>query len=536
MRAKNTLLVFAGISLLCGGAILYYSTTLKEPSSATPLSDETLQLKERTIRSPWDVELRHRLGALYLHQGDLANAEKELLEAINLAPTNSRVLQSIGMLYYRKGERHKALGYWRTLLEIEPGNRFIWDLVSRLSNSDGNAKEPHGRNGGVSSEWEFNYRLGQESYEKQDYKKAAEYFEKALEINPSDFRTHFNLGAAYYVMKDLQKAKKSWETALKHKKEDFMTMKLIGLADKGIDRHRWMEDLREQIRKMPGNWKPHYDLAGAYMKDAKTFEEAEREFLEVIRLDPENADAFSRLIGLCQQMDDHEKAIRYAELFVEKMPGNLEAKRRLDTLLSYKNIIENGKMAWKKNGAEAYDEMVEVNNSRSVFYVDKYEVTRSSYQEFLKSTGRQPPLGWKDSAVKDKENHPVTGVTWYDATVYCRWKDKRLPTDEEWIIAAWGESKTHYPWGGEFDPGKACTAETGFDKPVPAGSNMAHNGIHDLVGNVMEWTSGSNGNLMIKKGGAFNTESKDISSGSRWEAPPAQYDEFTGFRCVKDIN
>jgi iron(II)-dependent oxidoreductase len=90
------------------------------------------------------------------------------------------------------------------------------------------------------------------------------------------------------------------------------------------------------------------------------------------------------------------------------------------------------------------------------------------------------------------ERHPVNEVTWNGARAYCAWRGARLPTEAEWEAAARGREGRLYPWGDEPPTPERAVFGRRSNETAPVGTRPAGatpDGIHDLAGNVAEWTS-----------------------------------------------
>jgi iron(II)-dependent oxidoreductase len=121
--------------------------------------------------------------------------------------------------------------------------------------------------------------------------------------------------------------------------------------------------------------------------------------------------------------------------------------------------------------------------------------------DFVDQTGMPGPRYWHDGQYAAGEGRlPVVGVSWYEAWAFARWVGKRLPTDAEWTKAgAWPVESSpgriaqrRYPWGESFDVRRAHLYGSGKEGPVavdeyPGGTSVG--GIHQLIGNVWEWTA-----------------------------------------------
>ena len=202
------------------------------------------------------------------------------------------------------------------------------------------------------------------------------------------------------------------------------------------------------------------------------------------------------------------------------------------------------------------DEAPEYIESVEKFYIDAYEVTNAEYEKFTYDTKREVPYHWSNGKVpKNKKNHPVIYVNWYDAEEYCKWEGKRLPTEQEWEKAARGESGNIYPWGNTWTIDKSNHPYKGSTGTEPVGSypnGTSPYGLYDMSGNVWEWVDSfylpHPGNNINR--GEYGTDKRVLKGGSWFDclsygcglsAPTFNRSFFTpevrnnsfGFRCAK---
>jgi sulfatase-modifying factor enzyme 1 len=178
----------------------------------------------------------------------------------------------------------------------------------------------------------------------------------------------------------------------------------------------------------------------------------------------------------------------------------------------------------------------------AAFWIDKYEVTNAHYKEFLDATGHSQRPNWSGGTFPSgRENHPVKGVAWDEASAYCHWANKRLPTEAEWEVAARGPDPEPplYPWGPDSQAGGDVnqlplidTYEVGT---VPF--NKSAFGIYDMAGNVWEWVGKlyapvPDGHKVLR--GGRHGFLKDMTYRQFAEPNDKRFLPFTGFRCAAD--
>jgi formylglycine-generating enzyme required for sulfatase activity len=123
--------------------------------------------------------------------------------------------------------------------------------------------------------------------------------------------------------------------------------------------------------------------------------------------------------------------------------------------------------------------------------IAKTPVTNAQYWRFVQATGHPPPHHWTHGEIPaGKHEHPVVGVTWYDAQAFCVWADVRLPTEAEWEKAARGTYGRVWPWGNDRPNASHCNFNGNVGDTTPVGAYPAAlHGLYDMAGNVREWTS-----------------------------------------------
>lgn len=232
----------------------------------------------------------------------------------------------------------------------------------------------------------------------------------------------------------------------------------------------------------------------------------------------------------------------------------------------------------------------------SAFRIDRHEVTNARYEQFVSATGHRLPANmnpavtlWEQGhPLAGSEQHPIVNVSWHDASAYCRWAGKRLPTEAEWEKAARGTDGRLYPWGNEWDLTRANSAsywagrtiefkdgaewkafwvtgegaraskERGLKGEVltlPVGSfpdGASPYGLVDMAGNASEWVQdwfepyyylkapptdpkGPSGILLkVVRGGSWLKPARSMRTADRDYGYPEDRPSGTGFRCTKD--
>jgi hypothetical protein len=186
------------------------------------------------------------------------------------------------------------------------------------------------------------------------------------------------------------------------------------------------------------------------------------------------------------------------------------------------------------------------------FAMSLYQVTNREFQLFLDANtywrrgGRCQYDGKVDSyylahwaeEAKNVPDYPVVNVSWCAAEAYVNWLGEqrnqrlRLPTQEEWEIAARCGRTSKEWWREEIEEGRVNYSET--EGEIRRVSSFGANpyGFYNILGNVYELCSSSRGSI-VACGGAFHSSLSDLSTPIDMESHECRED--VGFRFVQDL-
>ncbi len=221
----------------------------------------------------------------------------------------------------------------------------------------------------------------------------------------------------------------------------------------------------------------------------------------------------------------------------------------------------------------------------AAFAIAKYPITNAQYALFVEAGGYHERRWWTEAGWRTREegwawnsqkgtseptgnpwteptywqdaewngaDHPVVGVSWYEAMAFCRWlsevsgEEVTLPSEQQWQRAAQGDDGRTFPWGDTWDSSRCNAGENGAGHTTSVYKYEEHGdspfGAVDMAGNVWEWcltayetgddTPEGDAHRVVRGGSWFIHQYYTRAAFRFWFNPSFCY-IFVGFRVVR---
>jgi tetratricopeptide (TPR) repeat protein len=285
-----------------------------------PRSEE--MLKSLLEDNPSDLTIKLRLGTLYLEQGNLDDAGKQLNEVIAKGGDSQEAKQAGQLLANVRSTAEKVspqalpndsrIALYRSLVQSNPDDQAAWLDLGQLY-----------------------ARLGRQQ-------EAVDALEKAVQLKPDDARAQALLGGVYDDMGKFDQAQEVLDKALELESEPEQKKKLaeriaMVLAKKAYNAGELEvadKEFSQILALNPDNFVAHFFLGLIDARNGKT-DEAERQYKEVLRIVPGHALARLNLAAIHEQNGHEEDAVdEYKAVMISGVPGLADtARSRLEQLM-----------------------------------------------------------------------------------------------------------------------------------------------------------------------------------------------------------
>jgi len=534
--------------------------------------------------SPGNISTLFNLGLVHQQSGNLNKAIENFLQVVQIDNRFAPAHQHLANLFLKSNRITSSLLHLKALAKLQPesiqnkiniANAFgrlgqqaltIQTLIDIQKQSPGNPKVHAG--------------LAEAYYRMDDFSHAIEQYRYLIDQNPSGLRNYIQLGWTYYRTDNLAMASAWTQRGLNKSKssENLKTLAMMNLGFYSLLQKQY-PNAKKWYRKVLTENPPQ--IAESLIADIQSSNDSQRADLKF----------FSGWIY--SETKQNKKARHFLQSYLQ-LEANGEFADEARSLLQ--NYTQKDAVFFKRtsNNSTPY-EMVHIasgffkmglNNKLEDeapehqvfldgFYIDKYEVSAKDFSLFLNSRNNvknyyadnkfgtlvyngqfQPRPGLA--------NYPINNVSWLAANDYCKWKEKRLPSEAEWEKAARGENSFIFPWGNQPPSPELAryyqtwTKETKHEVLIPVDSFAAGKsayGLHHMAGNVKEWVDDwydreyykeideyanpkgpIGGEFKVVRGGSWRDLRGFIYSSFRNSGNPASKMDDYGFRCAKSAS
>jgi len=239
--------------------------------------------------------------------GKLEEAQVKIVELLIHSPNDIFLLNSLSVIYYKKGLLDKSIEYFKKILEISPNS------------------------------YEALFNIGTILLKKLKFKDAVDYLQSAINLKEDYFDAHFNIAECYKNLESFDEAILSLETCIKIKPNDLEIYNNLGLIYKRINKFDFSINNFKKTLEMDPNYYQGYNNLGVVYLEKSQLDEAIDLFNKCIQINQGFVEAYNNLgMGLNKKKKYHSAILI------------LERGLKIDP--NFKNIFVNLAVAYEAVG------------------------------------------------------------------------------------------------------------------------------------------------------------------------------------------
>ncbi len=538
-----------------------------------------------------NISTLFNLGLVLQESGKATQAINAFLQVVQIDPGFSSAHRMLANLYLQDNRLISALLHLKLLVRIQPMNLQNHLNIASTYRRMGHQKLAIETLKSVQTQFpghtEIHEGLAEAFYRMKDFHQSIVQYRFLIDQDQKNLRNYIQLGWTYYRLHDLPMAS-AWTLRGMKKSEEAGQLKALAQMNLGFysllqkqysQAREWYEKVLSEnpaeiaqgmigdIEEVPAGYSRRADLqffkGWIYFKShqPKKSQRSLQTYLQMEKNGPFSEEARSILKILIPESG------KIKGILSRNGKSSVEKESPKDMVLVSPGFFIMGSNRSLKD--EAPEHRVYLDS----YWIDKYEVSAGKFAEFLNTLDNvkgyylDNKFGtlYYDSRFHSRpglENYPINNITWHAADEYCKWKEKRLPTEAEWEKAARGTTAQAYPWGN-IPPSdtlaryfQTWTKEEKHNVMVPVqalAEGQSPYGLHNMAGNVKEWVDDwydreyyneqseyanprgpIGGEFKVVRGGSWRDLKGFIYSTFRNSGNPKSRMDDYGFRCAKN--
>ena len=538
-----------------------------------------------------NISTLFNLGLVLQESGKATQAINAFLQVVQIDPGFSSAHRMLANLYLQDNRLISALLHLKLLVRIQPMNLQNHLNIASTYRRMGHQKLAIETLKSVQTQFpghtEIHEGLAEAFYRMKDFHQSIVQYRFLIDQDQKNLRNYIQLGWTYYRLHDLPMAS-AWTLRGMKKSEEAGQLKALAQMNLGFysllqkqysQAREWYEKVLSEnpaeiaqgmigdIEEVPAGYSRRADLqffrGWIYFKShqPKKSQRSLQTYLQMEKNGPFSEEAKNLLKLQVPQSGRAEGALS------GNRPSSVEKADPKNMVLVSSGFFIMG------SNRSLEDEAPEHRVYLDSYWIDKYEVSAGKFAEFLNTLDNvkgyylDNKFGtlYYDSRFHSRpglENYPINNITWHAADEYCKWKEKRLPTEAEWEKAARGTTAQAYPWGN-IPPSdtlaryfQTWTKEEKHKVMVPVQAlteGQSPFGLYNMAGNVKEWVDDwydreyyneqseyanprgpIGGEFKVVRGGSWRDMKGFIYSTFRNSGNPKSRMDDYGFRCAKN--